>query len=186
MESQQPIGLPEGDGSSIELLHLFDKMKAVKAFVFDVDGVFTDNTVLVTEAGELLRVMHVRDGQALKWAVRAGYHASVITGGRSEGVKKRLLDLGVHAYYSGIEDKLSAYQSLQQTAGLRSAEVAYLGDDLPDMPVMRRVALACCPADAAPEVLAMADYVSPFRGGQGFARDVIEKIMRIQGHWPQL
>ncbi|MFN4079478.1 MAG: KdsC family phosphatase [Saprospiraceae bacterium] len=185
MESQQPIGLSEGQPTSVELLHLFDKMKTIRAFVFDVDGVFTDNNLLVTESGELLRVMNVRDGQALKWAVRAGYHTSVITGGRSEGVKKRLLGLGVHEYYDGIEDKWSAFQSIQKTTGLRASEVAYLGDDLPDLPVMRRVALSCCPADATPDVLVAADYVSAVHGGHGFVREVLEKIMRIQGRWPE-
>lgn len=185
MESQQPIGLAEGQPTSVELLHLFDKMKTIRAFVFDVDGVFTNNNLLVTESGELLRVMNVRDGQALKWAVRAGYHTSVITGGRSEGVKKRLLELGVHEYHSGIEDKWSAFQSILKAAGIRASEVAYLGDDLPDLPVMRRVALSCCPADATPDVLAVADYVSPVHGGHGFVREVLEKIMRIQGRWPE-
>lgn len=134
MESQQPIGLAEGQPTSVELLHLFDKMKTIRAFVFDVDGVFTNNNLLVTESGELLRVMNVRDGQALKWAVRAGYHTSVITGGRSEGVKKRLLELGVHEYHSGIEDKWSAFQSILKAAGIRASEVAYLATTCPTCP----------------------------------------------------
>ena len=110
MESQQqvtPFGLPQNkiaelrpdDQINIELVHVFDKMKAVKAFVFDIDGVLTNNDVLVTEQGELLRAMHIRDGQAIKWAIQAGYPVCIITGGRSEGAKKRLTDLGIEKFY---------------------------------------------------------------------------------------
>ncbi len=127
-------------------------MKSVKAFIFDVDGVLTNNEVLVTEAGELLRTMHVRDGQAIKWAIQAGYPVCVITGGRSEGAKKRLTELGVEEYYSGVKDKLIAFQSFMQRTGVLPQEICYMGDDLPDLPVLRKVSLSACPADAVPEV----------------------------------
>jgi 3-deoxy-D-manno-octulosonate 8-phosphate phosphatase (KDO 8-P phosphatase) len=153
--------------ASVELVHLFDKLRAVRAFVFDVDGILTNNEVLVTEAGELLRTMNVRDGQAIKWAIRAGYPVGIITGGRSEGVKKRLADLGVEEYYSGIAEKLPAFQSFLQRTGKRPLEVCYMGDDMPDLPVLRKVVLAACPADAVPDVLDICDYVSPLRGGGG-------------------
>ncbi len=169
----------------IELVHLFDKLRAVKAFIFDVDGVFTNNSILVTEAGELLRTMHVRDGQAVKWAIQAGFQIGVITGGRSEGTKKRLTDLGIEEYYSGIKDKLPAFYSFLDRSGILSSEVCYMGDDMPDIPVLRRVIVAACPADSVPEVIEIADYVSHLPGGSGCVRDLIEKVMKIQGKWPE-
>lgn len=169
-----------------ELAHVFDKMKVVRAFVFDVDGVFTNNDLLVTESGEFLRTMHVRDGQALKWAVEAGYPIGIITGGTSEGVKKRFTNqLGITEYYSGVKDKGVAFQAFMQRTGIHSTEICYMGDDLPDLPPLRKSALACCPADAIPEVIAAVDYISPLPGGAGCVRDVLEKVMKIQGKWPK-
>ncbi len=190
MENQQPIIAPEPrqltpEESTVELVHLFDKMRAVKAFVLDVDGVLTDNMMMVTEAGELLRTVNVRDGQVIKWAIRAGYQIAIITGGRSEGVKKRFTELGVAEYYSGIQEKWPAFQSFLQRSDLLVSEICYMGDDLPDLPVLRKVALACCPADAVPEVLEVCDYVSPLGGGAGCVRDVLEKVMKLQGNWPE-
>jgi len=151
-----------------------------------VDGVFTNNELLITENGEFLRSMHVRDGQALKWAIQAGYTLGVITGGSSEGVKQRFTQqLGVQEYYSGIQDKALAFQSFMQRTGLKSTEICYMGDDLPDLPPLRKSALACCPFDAVPEVKAVSDYISPWVGGSGCVRDVVEKVMKIQGKWPK-
>jgi len=168
----------------MELVHLFDKLLAVRAFVFDVDGVLTDNSLLVTEAGELLRTMNVRDGQVIKWAIQAGFTIGAITGGRSEGVKKRLTVLGVEEYYSGVADKWPAFQSFMQRTGLPPAEICYMGDDLPDLPVLRRVLLAACPSDAVPEIFSVCDYISPFPGGGGCVRDLLEMVMKAQGKWP--
>jgi 3-deoxy-D-manno-octulosonate 8-phosphate phosphatase (KDO 8-P phosphatase) len=196
MESKQqiiPVGSPinvvgtlqPDQQIELELVHVFDKMKAVKAFIFDIDGVLTNNELLVTEAGELLRIMNVRDGQAIKWAIEAGYPVAIITGGRSEGAKKRLTDLGVEEYYSGVKDKTVAFQSFLQRTGLKAFEVSYMGDDLPDLPVLRKVALSACPADAVPEVKAACDYLSNLGGGAGCVRDLIEKVMKLQRKWPQ-
>jgi 3-deoxy-D-manno-octulosonate 8-phosphate phosphatase (KDO 8-P phosphatase) len=180
-----PVGVENEMMVQFELEHVFDKMRAVKAFVFDVDGVLTDNGLLITEAGEYLRTMNVRDGQALKWAKDAGYGIGFITGGTSEGVKKRITQhLGIHEYYSGVKDKAVAFQSFMHRTGVQSTEICYMGDDLPDLPPMRQSALACCPADAVPEVIAATDYVSHLPGGAGCVRDVIEKVMKIQGKWP--
>ena len=169
----------------IELVHLFDKIRAVKAFVFDVDGVLTNNDILVSEAGELLRTMSVRDGQAIKWAIRAGYPIGIITGGRSEGAKKRLTDLGIEEYYSGVLDKWEAFQSFLRRTNTLVSEVCYMGDDLPDLPVLRKVVLSACPADSVPDVLDICDYVSPITGGRGCVREIIEKVMKLQEKWPE-
>ena len=176
--------LPEGAGA-LELVNLFDKMKSVRGFVFDVDGVFTDNTIQVTEVGELLRTMNVRDGQVVKWAIRAGLPVAIITGGRSEGTRKRFIDLGVTEYYSNIQEKGEAFTAFLQRTGLSAMNICYMGDDLPDLPVLRKVGLACAPADAVPEVLAVVDYVSPLAGGHGCVRDVVEKVLKLQEKWPK-
>lgn len=196
MESEQqitPIGIPQNVVATlqpdaqveVELVHVFDKMKAVKAFIFDIDGVLTNNEILVTEAGELLRTMNVRDGQAIKWATQAGYPIGIITGGRSEGAKKRLTDLGIEEYYSNVKDKTVAYQAFMQRTGVKPTEICYMGDDLPDLPVLRKVSLSCCPADAVPEVKAVSDYISTLPGGAGCVRDIIESVMKLQGKWPK-
>jgi len=168
---------------TVELVHLFDKLKAVRAFVFDVDGVFTDNRILITESGEFLRSMNVRDGMVVKMAIQAGFQIGIITGGTSEGVKKRFTLLGVTEYYSGMGEKWPAMQAFLQRTGLPPTAVCYMGDDLPDVSVLRKIGLSCCPADAIPEVIAVCDYVSPLPGGAGCVRDVLEKAMKLQDKW---
>jgi 3-deoxy-D-manno-octulosonate 8-phosphate phosphatase (KDO 8-P phosphatase) len=169
----------------IELVHLFDRMKAIRAFVLDVDGVFTNNDVLVTESGEFLRTMNVRDGQAVRWAVDKGYHFCVITGGRSEGVVTRLRMLGIEQVYTGRHDKLPVFEQFIREFGLSPIEVCYVGDDLPDLPVLRKVGLPACPCDAVPEVIQVARYISPLNGGMGCVRDIVEKVLKLRGDWPQ-
>jgi 3-deoxy-D-manno-octulosonate 8-phosphate phosphatase (KDO 8-P phosphatase) len=169
----------------LELVHLFDKLRTVKGFVFDVDGVLTNNTLLATEAGELLRTMSIRDGQAIKWAIEAGYHVGIITGGRSEGVKKRLTALGIEEYYSGAQEKWTPFKSFLERTNTLVSEICYMGDDLPDLPVLRKVVLSSCPNDAVTEVLDICDYVSPVPGGRGCVRDIIEKVMKLQEKWPE-
>lgn len=181
-----PSDVPSLPHVEIELVHLFDKLRSIKGFVFDVDGVFTNNNILITEAGELLRTMNVRDGQVVKWALRAGYEIAIITGGRSEGTKKRLTDLGITEYYSGVTDKLPVFQSFLERSNLLPSEICYMGDDIPDIPVLRKVIVSACPADSVPEVLEICDYISPIAGGGGCVRDIIEKVMKIQGKWPEL
>ncbi len=190
MESRQPLAGPEiipvgRTPESLELLNLFDQLRAVRAFIFDVDGVFTNNEILVTENGELLRTMHVRDGQAVKWALQAGFVVAIITGGRSEGTKKRFTELGIEEYYSGVKEKTEPFQALLQRKNLIPAEICYMGDDLPDLPVLRKVMLSACPADAVPEVMDTCDYTSPYAGGMGCVRDIIEKVLKVQDKWPE-
>lgn len=158
----------------------------VDTLIFDVDGVLTDGTLLVTEAGELLRQMHVRDGYALKHAHRAGYRVAIITGGKSEGVVKRLKNLGLTDIFYGVQDKIAVYEEYLRINGIDAmgeGRILYMGDDMPDLSVMRRVGLPCCPHDAAPEIVGLSKYVSNKLGGQGCARDVIEKVMKVQGKW---
>jgi 3-deoxy-D-manno-octulosonate 8-phosphate phosphatase (KDO 8-P phosphatase) len=168
---------------SLELVHFLDQLKDVKAFVFDVDGVLTDNTVLVNEEGEMLRSFHIRDGQGIKFAIAAGYPIGIITGGRSKGVVQRLTGLGITFVYSGIAEKMPVFQEFLLNHGLIASEVLYIGDDVPDIEIMRQVGLAVCPDDAVQEVKAISHYISPLKGGQGMVRDIIERVMKVQGKW---
>ncbi|MDP4710382.1 MAG: HAD-IIIA family hydrolase [Saprospiraceae bacterium] len=164
-------------------MNQLEKFAEISTFFFDIDGVFTNNTLLITDQGEFLRSMNVRDGYAVKRAIRAGYQIVVITGGSSSGVQSRLQGLGIEHIYMGKEQKLEVFDRLVVEMDLEPGEILYLGDDLPDYPVMRKVGLPCCPADAVPEIMGLSKYVSPYKGGEGCVRDVIEKVMRIRGEW---
>ena len=164
-------------------MNQLEKFSEISTFFFDIDGVFTNNTLLITDEGAFLRSMNVRDGYAVKQAIRAGYQVVVITGGSSPGVQSRLKGLGIEHIYSGKEQKLEVFDRVVAEMDLSPSEILYLGDDLPDYPVMRKVGLPCCPADAVPEILGLSKYISPYRGGEGCVRDVIEKVMRLKGQW---
>ena len=155
----------------------------VRAIVLDVDGVLTGAHVLATEGGELVRALSIRDGYAIKRALRAGLRVAIITGGRSEGVRKRFAALGVDDYYSGVQDKAPVLRAYAERHGVALADVLYAGDDLPDLGPLRICGIACAPADACAEVLAEADYVSPRRGGEHCGRDIVEQVLRAQGKW---
>ena len=166
------------------MINLLEPFGFIKTFIFDVDGVFTDSRLTVFEDGSMIRVMNVRDGLAVKMAIEAGYQVIIITGGTSQGVVKRLKGLGVKEIYWGIQDKMVAYNEVLSKYQLDETQLLYMGDDLPDIPVMKRIGLPTCPADAATEVMKIAQYISPFLGGAGCVRDVIEKVMKVQGTWP--
>ncbi len=125
--------------------------------------------------------MNIRDGLGLKMALKKGFPVCVITGGRSQGVVKRLSGLGVEHIYSGVEDKWPVFTQFLQLFGLKPNQICYMGDDLPDLQILRKVGLSACPADAVPEILNVVDYVSPIPGGRGCVRDVVEKVLKTQG-----
>jgi 3-deoxy-D-manno-octulosonate 8-phosphate phosphatase (KDO 8-P phosphatase) len=164
-------------------MNLLEQFKEIKTFIFDVDGVLTNSQLLVTEEGQLLRQMNVRDGFALKHAVRQGYNVCIITGGKSVGVKKRLEGLGITDIFLGANDKVKIYKDYVYANELDEDLILYMGDDLPDYYVMRKVGLPVCPADASPEIVDIAKYISPIKGGAGCARDVIEKVLKLNGDW---
>jgi len=155
----------------------------ITTFVFDVDGVFTDNTILVTTDGELLRKMSVSDGYAVKTAIQKGYNICIITGGTNAGVKERLRGLGVTDFYMGANHKADPLGEYLEVFKIDPGSVLYMGDDLPDIPPMQMVALACSPQNAVPEVKAISDYVSHKSGGEGCVRDIIEQVMKVRGDW---
>jgi 3-deoxy-D-manno-octulosonate 8-phosphate phosphatase (KDO 8-P phosphatase) len=167
-------------------MNQLEAFKSIRSFVFDVDGVFTNSQILVTEEGALLRSMSVRDGFAVKNAIREGYPVCIITGGNSEGVVLRLKGLGVRDVFSGVQDKLPVLKSYVEAYDLDMEGILYMGDDLPDYEAMRRVGLPTCPRDAVREIQELSRYISPFDGGHGCVRDVIEKVMRLQGTWPEV
>lgn len=167
-------------------MNQLEKFAEVDTLIFDVDGVFTNSTLLVLESGKLLRQMHTRDGYAVKAALRAGYRVCVITGGKSEGVRVRLKNLGVTDIYIGIQDKIEAYDEYLDLYDIDEEKVLYMGDDLPDYEVMRRVGFPVCPLDAAPEIKKLAQYISPVKGGEGCVREVIERTLKIAGKWQLL
>jgi 3-deoxy-D-manno-octulosonate 8-phosphate phosphatase (KDO 8-P phosphatase) len=156
----------------------------IKGFVFDVDGVFTNNQIMLTESGEFLRSMNVRDGMALKIAVEKGYQFAIITGGTSQGVISRFNKFGINLIYSGVFQKKEALFEISEKLNLEKDEMLYMGDDIPDIPVFEHVGISCCPADAIKEIISIADYISPFNGGEGCVRDVIEKVLRERKDWP--
>ena len=164
------------------MLHQF---KNINTIVLDVDGVLTDGTLLVMPGGLMVRRMNIKDGYALQLAVKKGYHVAIISGGDSPEVKDRLLKLGVTEVYMKVHDKLSVLQEYLLLNGLDAAHTAYMGDDMPDYDVMKHVGMAACPADAATEIKELSAYVSPFNGGAGCVRDLIEKIMRVRGDWSE-
>ncbi|HZH65816.1 MAG TPA: HAD-IIIA family hydrolase [Flavisolibacter sp.] len=164
-------------------MNVLEFFKPITTFVFDIDGVLTDGTVLLLEKGLQARQMNVKDGLALQMALKAGYKVMIISGGTSEPVINRLTYLGIDEIHLGLKDKLKFFEGKMQLHGLEWAEVLYMGDDLPDIPVLEKAGLATCPADAVPEVKRTAQYISRFTGGQGCVRDVIEKVLILKGHW---
>ncbi len=158
----------------------------IKVFIFDIDGVMTDGNVHVLETGEHFRTFYIRDGYALEKAREANYTMCVITGGSHAGVKKRLENLKFQHIYFGLggKDKLETYLELLPKLGVKENEILYMGDDMADLKIMSRPdILSACPADAIPELHQVVKYVSPFNGGRGAVRDVIEKVLKLQGKW---
>ena len=155
----------------------------INTLIFDVDGVLTNGLVTIMPNGELVRNMNIKDGYALKTAVDKGYNVCIISGGRNEGVRTRLANLGIKDIYLGAHDKIQQYNQLVEKYNLKPENVLYMGDDIPDFPVMKLVGMPCCPNDAAPEIQQVSKYISDKKGGEGCVRDVIEQILKVQGKW---
>jgi len=158
-------------------------MNDITTFVFDVDGVLTDGSVFVTNEGEMLRTMNIRDGYAMKAAIESGYHVCIISGGSNEGVRIRLKNLGINDIHLGTPDKVKTFTAYCETNNIKPENVLYMGDDIPDFHVMKLVGLPTCPQDASPEIKTLCRYISHVKGGRGAARDVIEQVMKVQGKW---
>ena len=164
-------------------MNVLAEFKKVTTFIFDIDGVLTDGTLLVLRDGLQARQMHVKDGFGLQMAMKKGYNVFVISGGVSEELKIRLEYLGLKEIHIGIADKTKFVAELLKSKKIKWDEVLYMGDDLPDIALLKKVGLSCCPADAANELKSVVKYISSFNGGWGCVRDVIEKVLRVNGHW---
>lgn len=155
----------------------------IRSFIFDVDGVMTDGKIHVLANGEQIRSFSVKDGWAIVKAIKEGYHIAIISSGNYEGVRTRLEYLGVKEIHLGVKNKIDFLEELREKHNLGYEEILYMGDDIPDLPILSKVGLPCCPADAANDVFSVCRYISSIKGGEGCVREVIEKTLRVQDKW---
>lgn len=164
----------------MNVLELFQK---ITTFIFDVDGVLTDGTVLVLDNGIQARKMNVKDGVALQMAIKNGYRVLVVSGGHSPQVIDRMKGLGIEEIFMSVKDKKTFISDYLKKHHINKEQALFMADDLPDIAAMKIVGLPCCPADAVTDVKEIVKYISPFNGGEACARDVIEKVLRLNDHW---
>ena len=160
----------------------YDLLK-IKAFAFDVDGVLSTSTIPLHPSGEPMRMINIKDGYAIQYAIKSGYPLAIITGGKTDAVRKRFTSLGVSDIFLGADIKLPIYEKWLEKHNLTDEEVMFMGDDIPDMEIMLRAGLPVAPADSANDVLTIAKYISPYKGGEGCGREIIETVMKAQGKW---
>ena len=160
-----------------------ENLKNIKAFIFDVDGVLTDGKLLISETGELLRSMNVKDGFAMKFAIDNGFKIGIISGGTNEVVRKRLSDLGIEEIHLKSHNKIVPFNNFKDKYGLQAENILVMGDDIPDIPIIKAAGIGCCPQDAVQEVKNSSDYISQKSGGMGAVRDIIEQVMKIHKKW---
>ncbi len=158
-------------------------MPGITTFIFDVDGVLTDGTVTLFPDGELVRRMNTKDGFALKTAINMGYHICIISGGTNPTVKSRLNDLGIENIYLGSHNKAEQMEEFMNKYDIQLKNILFMGDDIPDLPVMKMVGLPACPRDAVQEIQQISKYISQKKGGKGCVRDVIEQVLKVQDKW---
>jgi len=164
-------------------MNILELFQSITTFVFDVDGVLTDGSLFVMPHAVMARRMNIKDGYALQLAVKKGYNVVIISGGNSPEVQERLNKLGVKDVYMRVEDKSSLLQNFMHLKDIAVSQVLFMGDDIPDYDVMKTVGLPCCPADAVTEIKSISKYISPLTGGNGCARDVIEKVLKLRNDW---
>ncbi|MDO4715215.1 MAG: HAD hydrolase family protein [Bacteroidales bacterium] len=155
----------------------------IKALAFDVDGVLSNTVITVNAEGEPLRTANIKDGYALHLAAKLGMPLAIITGGKTQAVRVRYESLGVQDVYLASSQKTEDYEDWKAKYGLKDEEILYVGDDIPDYQVLQRCGCSCCPTDAAPEIQSICTYISPHKGGEGVARDIIEQVLKAQGRW---
>tara|TARA_B100001250_G_C19783378_1_gene782952 strand:+ start:575 stop:1078 length:504 start_codon:yes stop_codon:yes gene_type:complete len=160
-----------------------ENLKNIKAFIFDVDGVLTDGKLLISETGELLRSMNVKDGFAMKFAIDNGFKIGIISGGTNEAVRKRLSDLGIEEIHLKSHNKIVPFNDFKDKYELQAENILVMGDDIPDIPIIKAAGIGCCPQDAVQEVKNSSDYISQKSGGMGAVRDIIEQVMKIHKKW---
>jgi 3-deoxy-D-manno-octulosonate 8-phosphate phosphatase (KDO 8-P phosphatase) len=159
-----------------------DLMK-VKAFAFDVDGVLSSQVIPLFPNGEPMRTANIKDGYILQLAVKLGYKIAIITGGKTDAVEQRYLNLGIQDVYMGVSEKLPVFEKWIKKHNLLAENIMYMGDDLPDYPVMKNVGIPVCPNDAVEEIKSLCKYISDKAGGEGCVRDVMEQTLRAHNQW---
>lgn len=162
---------------------VWQRARAVRLLILDVDGVLTDGRLYFGPQGEALKVFHVRDGHGIKMAQKGGLEIAMVSGRRSDAAYHRARELGVNRFYEGVRDKLAALEELLAALRLSPAQVAAVGDELVDLPLMARVGLGVAVADAVPEVKAAAHWITSAPGGRGAVREVCDLLLRAQGRW---
>ncbi|MBI3142112.1 MAG: HAD hydrolase-like protein [Bacteroidetes bacterium] len=163
-------------------MSVIDKFKEIRILLFDMDGVLTDGTVLVTPT-ELLRTMHTRDGSAITRAVKQGFELGIISAGFSQSAHDRFVGFGMQHIYMEAKPKWPVFKQILAITGFQPAQVLYMGDDIADMQCLHAAGIGVAPHDACQDVLAMADHITQHRGGHGAVREVIELVLRSQGKW---
>lgn len=158
-------------------------LKKISTVIFDVDGVLSSNTIPMDAAGQPMRTMNIKDGYAIQLAAKMGINLAIITGGKDDAIQLRYEKLGVKDIFMGCAVKIKTYEELLLRLGVNEDEVVYVGDDIPDYEIMRRVGCPCCPSDACPDIKEISTYVSFAPGGNGCARDILEQILRAKGQW---
>jgi 3-deoxy-D-manno-octulosonate 8-phosphate phosphatase (KDO 8-P phosphatase) len=165
------------------MLNFKERLPKIKTFLFDVDGVLTNDSVQIMPDGELVRNMNSKDRYAMQLAVKKGYRIAIITGGNSNAVKNTLNLLGIKDVFLSQHNKMSCYEDYILEHDLKEDEIVYMGDDLPDYDVMKRVGIAACPNNSAHEIKEISIYISNRNGGEACVRDIIEQVMRSQDTW---
>ncbi|MBN2167067.1 MAG: HAD-IIIA family hydrolase [Marinilabiliaceae bacterium] len=160
-----------------------EDLKKVKAFAFDVDGVLSSQIIPLFPNGEPMRTANIKDGYVLQLAVKLGYKIAIITGGQTEAVLHRYSNLGIQDVYMGISDKLPIFNQWIKKHNLEAENIMYMGDDLPDLPIMQKVGIPVCPSDAVEEIKSLCKYISNKAGGEGCVRDVMEQVLRVHQQW---
>lgn len=158
-------------------------LSLIRGVAFDVDGVLSPSTIPTSPDGEPLRMVNIKDGYALQHAVKKGLKLAIITGGRSRGVEVRYAGLGITDLFSGVSNKIEVFSQWMRDNGLEPSQVAFVGDDVPDIECMRHAGLSVAPSDACADAKECASYISPVAGGYGVARDLLEQILRCQNLW---
>jgi 3-deoxy-D-manno-octulosonate 8-phosphate phosphatase (KDO 8-P phosphatase) len=164
-------------------MSLLNQFKQVKCFAFDMDGVLTDGSLLLLDDGQMVRSMHTKDGYAMQLAIKKGYSIIVISGGGTEGARNRFKKLGITEVHFQAENKKQVLTQYLQANKILPEAVLFMGDDIPDFAVMKEVGLPCCPADAVAEIKSISKYIAARQGGNGCVREVIEKVLKLNGHW---
>jgi len=159
------------------------RLKEITTIIFDYDGVLSDGKILFTDDGQQMRNGNVKDGYAIQLAQKMGLHITIISGANTLGMQSRCEILKIDNAFLGIKDKIHAYEQLKADNNLKDSEILFMGDDMPDYPVMQKVGVATCPADAANDIKSIAHYISHLKGGEGCARDVIEQVLRAKELW---